>query len=73
LFVVAASPTVVDPDLLRMEMSKCAARWSLPDHIIVIEQMPLASTGKVDKAALRTLAASTAPDLSQAPGSVSVR
>jgi acyl-CoA synthetase (AMP-forming)/AMP-acid ligase II len=56
LFVVVAPQTPIDPDLLRAEMSKCLVRWSLPDHIIVIDQMPLASTGKVDKVALRTLA-----------------
>lgn len=56
LFVVAAPNTVIDPDSLRTQMSKRLARWCLPDHIIVIDQMPLASTGKIDKAALRMLA-----------------
>lgn len=66
LFVVAAPHTVIDPVSMRTQLSKWLARWSLPDHIIVIDQMPLASTGKIDKAALRTLACSLAKSLVRA-------
>ena len=35
-------------------------RWWLPDEVLVIEQMPLGATGKIDKKTLRRWLASSA-------------
>jgi mycobactin peptide synthetase MbtF len=58
---VAASPA---PDVaeLRAMLSKRLPRYMVPHHIVVLDEMPLTSHGKVDEAALRAL-----PDVIDTP------
>ena len=52
LVVTMATDVVETPDLLGW-MHGRVARWWLPDGLVVIDEMPLGATGKIDKQALR--------------------
>ncbi|WP_243722974.1 long-chain-fatty-acid--CoA ligase [Actinomadura sp. 7K507] len=43
----------VDPGLLRTHLAATFARWQLPDEIIVVDDLPMTSVGKLDKKVLR--------------------
>jgi fatty-acyl-CoA synthase len=43
----------LDATQLRDRLKGRVADWWMPDEIIPVETMPLAATGKIDKAALR--------------------
>ena len=51
--VDAAQP--LDVAALLAHMGTRLAKWWLPDEVRVIETMPLTTTGKIDKVALRSL------------------
>jgi fatty-acyl-CoA synthase len=44
---------VVDRDALLAQLRGKVADWWLPDEVVVVEAMPLAATGKIDKTRLR--------------------
>ena len=43
----------LDRDAVLAHCSKIFAKWQLPDDIIETESIPLTSTGKIDKKAIR--------------------
>lgn len=55
LFVEAKQGMVVDEAALRALLADKLPKWWLPDEIRLIEQMPLGSTGKIDKKSLSAL------------------
>ena len=67
-FVLRRENDAVTEDELRQY---CAARmppYMLPKRVVFVEQMPLTTSGKIDYAQLRSLAASR-PTASRTPGS----
>jgi len=55
VLIVEAHPShVVDSQMLALELRGKVADWWIPDQIVLIEAMPLAATGKIDKNKLRT-------------------
>jgi fatty-acyl-CoA synthase len=59
LIVVARPGHAPDPDAVRAFLAGRLRRWTVPDAIIVIEELPLTGTGKVDKRTLRARFAAT--------------
>ncbi|HRD27189.1 MAG TPA: long-chain fatty acid--CoA ligase [Caulobacter sp.] len=54
LMLVTASPGVrLDPGAVLETMRRTLARWQLPDDVVVVDELPLTATGKIDKKALR--------------------
>ena len=53
LVVEAAPGLALDPESLLARLRGQVPDWWLPVQIIVIARMPLAATGKIDKARLR--------------------
>lgn len=53
MVVEPAQGQAVDATRLRGSLKGRVADWWMPDEIIPVETMPLAATGKIDKAALR--------------------
>lgn len=53
MVVEPAQGQAVDATQLRDRLKGRVADWWMPDEIIPVETMPLAATGKIDKAALR--------------------
>jgi acyl-CoA synthetase (AMP-forming)/AMP-acid ligase II len=51
--VVAAGKTAIDPDELRAHVRSQIARYKAPRSVIVVDELPVLATGKVDKKALR--------------------
>jgi fatty-acyl-CoA synthase len=57
---VTLRPGAVEPGDLAVHLQAALPRTWLPDRITVLPALPLGATGKVDKRALRALAASPA-------------
>ena len=57
LLVTARAGQTIAADTLRAFLSARIAKWSLPDTVLILEQMPLGATGKIDKRRLRAHAA----------------
>jgi acyl-CoA synthetase (AMP-forming)/AMP-acid ligase II len=51
--VVAAGGGDVTRDAVREHCAKVFAKWQLPDDVLVVESLPMTSTGKLDKKAIR--------------------
>jgi len=67
-FVVCAPDTTFDLDHSRAWFAERGlARFKAPERIVPVDELPLLATGKIDRAALRTRAASLAGSPSGAP------
>jgi fatty-acyl-CoA synthase len=53
LIVEPSQGASVDRDSLIASLKGKVADWWLPDEVLVVETMPLAATGKIDKTRLR--------------------
>ncbi len=53
LLLVARPGAAIDIEGVRDELTRKLPKWWVPDSIETIDELPLGSTGKVDKAALR--------------------
>ena len=53
LIVEALPGSAPEADALRQALKGRVADWWIPDELIVVETMPLAATGKIDKLSLR--------------------
>lgn len=51
--VVAAAGSNVTKELILEHCAKLFAKWQLPDDVIFVDQIPLTSTGKLDKKKIR--------------------
>jgi len=51
--VIMGEGNELDKDAVMNHCSEKFARWQLPDDIIMVEAIPLTSTGKIDKKAIR--------------------
>ncbi|WP_326639981.1 amino acid adenylation domain-containing protein [Streptosporangium sp. NBC_01755] len=59
-----------DPDLLRSRAAEQLPAYMLPEHVLVMDTMPLTSNGKLDRAAVRRVLTASArehPVAAQAP------
>ncbi len=52
--VVLVQGANVTADLILKHCSEIFAKWQLPDDIIFVDQLPLTSTGKIDKKTIRS-------------------
>jgi len=62
--VILVEGTNVTRDLILEHCAEIFARWQLPDDVIFVEEIPLTSTGKIDK---KTIRAQLAEDNYQLP------
>jgi fatty-acyl-CoA synthase len=54
VLIVQARPShVIDSDTLALALRGNVADWWIPDQLVLVEAMPLAATGKIDKNKLR--------------------
>lgn len=51
--VVMAEGCELDQDAVLQHCSSIFAKWQLPDEVIVVDTIPLTSTGKIDKKSIR--------------------
>jgi O-succinylbenzoic acid--CoA ligase len=70
--VVAGPGARVDPDLLRRDVAAELGRWAAPD-VVVVDELPTVEPGKVDRAAVRRLAAARVRPRHPAPGAEGAR
>jgi len=43
----------VTPELILEHCAEVFAKWQLPDDVIFVKQIPMTSTGKIDKKTIR--------------------
>jgi acyl-CoA synthetase (AMP-forming)/AMP-acid ligase II len=53
LLVLEAGAAAPDLEAVRQHCSKRFARWQLPDDVLIVPELPLTSTGKIDKKTIR--------------------
>ncbi|HEX5775055.1 MAG TPA: AMP-binding protein, partial [Caulobacteraceae bacterium] len=53
LLIVASPGAPVTREAVLETMGATLARWQLPDDVLVVDELPLTATGKIDKKALR--------------------
>lgn len=51
--VIMADGKSLDKDAVLQHCSQIFAKWQLPDDVVEIDAIPLTSTGKIDKKAIR--------------------
>ena len=51
--VIVESGVDVEPDAILEHCSTAFAKWQLPDDILFVDEIPLTSTGKMDKKIVR--------------------
>ncbi|MFI8598136.1 long-chain-fatty-acid--CoA ligase [Rothia koreensis] len=53
-YVVAREGNTVDADTVRTTLSTRFAKWQLPDRVVVVDELPRTSVGKLNKKKLRS-------------------
>jgi fatty-acyl-CoA synthase len=53
LLVLEAGAAAPDLEAVRQHCSQRFARWQLPDDVLIVSELPLTSTGKIDKKTIR--------------------
>jgi len=53
LLVLEAGAAAPDLEAVRQHCSQRFARWQLPDDVLIVSDLPLTSTGKIDKKTIR--------------------
>lgn len=61
LFVVPKPDGCLSAEQILARYQGRVAKWSIPDKVVFIERMPMTATGKIQKAALRSLPLPTKP------------
>ena len=51
--VILSGETTITKEMILEHCAQIFAKWQLPDDVIFVEQIPLTSTGKIDKKAIR--------------------